>query len=394
MHKEQIERLRRETPSCANIIHFNNAGASPMPLPVSESVISHIRRECEVGGYLAAAEARADIEDFYPAFAALLNCDPSEIAYCENATRAWDMAFYAQPFQPGERIITCTSEYASNYLAFLHMAKMRGIIIDVAPNDESGQISPTGLEELIQPETRLIAINHVPTQGGLVNPAKEIGVIARARSVRYLLDACQSVGQLPVDVQAIGCDFLSGTGRKFLRGPRGTGFLWVNRDLLADLHPPFVDLHAATWVAEDEYELRSDARRFENWESNVAGRIGLGCAVRYALDIGLDEIARRISSLAGRLRRNLAVIPGVEVADLGQTRCGIVTASIRDRDPQSISRDLLAAGITSSVSSADSARLDFDSRGIEKLLRLSVHYFNTEAEVDRACNTLEDILCR
>ncbi len=380
-----VEALRRDTPSCARMIHFNNAGASPMPNPVLESVTRHLAREAEIGGYAAEAEAEKQIEDFYDAFATLLNCRRTEIAYVENATRAWDMVFYAIPFRPGDRILTAPSEYASNYIAFLHMARVRGVGIDVAPVDETGQVDVKGLEAMITPVTRLIAITHVPTQGGLVNPAAAIGAVARRARVLYLLDACQSAGQMPLDVQAIGCDFLSGTGRKFLRGPRGTGFLYVRGELLADLHPPFVDMHAARWSARDQYLLRADARRFENWESHVAGRVGLARAVRYALDIGLDAISERTERLAERLRQGLAAIPGVEVCDLGARKCAIVTFRRAGEDPAETWKRLEAAGISCSVTNTHSARLDLESRAIERLVRLSVHCFNTEEEVDRAC---------
>jgi cysteine desulfurase / selenocysteine lyase len=385
-----IERLRAETPSTARYIHMNSAGASPMPMPVSNAVRAHLDREDEVGGYVAKRENEAAIEDFYDAFAALLNAHRDEIAFVENATRAWDMAVYGIDFQPGDRIITGISEYASNYVAFLHLAKSKGIVIDVAENDAFGQISCVAIERLIGPRTKLIAITHVPTQGGLVNPAQAIGLIARAHNILYLLDACQSLGQMPIDVKAIGCDFLSSTGRKFLRGPRGTGVLYVRRDVIQKIHPPFIDAHAAHWVTRDEYRLRDDARRFENWESHLAGKIGLAHAVRYALAIGLEPIRARIEKLATRMRELLATDPDLMVADLGQVRCGIVTFRHSDEDPDTTVSRLAAHDVLGWQSTRDWARLDFEQRGIEKLVRLSVHYFNTEDEIDKACRIVLD----
>jgi cysteine desulfurase/selenocysteine lyase len=383
-----IARLRADTPACENLIHFNNAGSSLMPQPVYQAVLDHLALEQTIGGYAAEDEACPVLEDFYDAFAALLNCDRSEIAYVENATRAWDMAFYSLPLKEGDRILTVEAEYVSNFLAFLHQARRRGLEIDVAPCDSSGQVDLDAMERLIGPRTKLIAITHIPTQGGLVNPAEEIGRIARRHGITYLLDACQSVGQMPLDVQKIGCDLLSGTGRKFLRGPRGTGFLYVSKKIIDRLDPPFIDLHAATWTDARTYELRPDARRFENWESFVAGRIGLRAAVRYALTLGLEPIRARVTLLADRLRGGLAELPGVKVQDLGRVRSGIVTFTKEGEQPRDIQARLRAANIGVSVSSKSSAQLDFGRRGLTQVVRASVHYFNTEDETQTFCRTL------
>jgi cysteine desulfurase/selenocysteine lyase len=383
-----IARLRADTPACERLIHFNNAGASPMPTPVYRAVLDHLALEQTIGGYAAEDGAEQALEDFYDAFAALLSCDRSEIAYVENATRAWDMAFYSLPLKEGDRILTVEAEYVSNFLAFLHQARRRGLEIDVAPSDASGQVDLDAMERMIGQNTRLIALTHIPTQGGLVNPAEDVGRIARRHGITYLLDACQSVGQMPLDVRKIGCDLLSGTGRKFLRGPRGTGFLYVSKAIIDRLDPPFIDLHAATWTDARSYELRPDARRFENWESYVAGRVGLRAAVRYALALGLDPIRDRVTMLAEQLRASLSELPGVKVQDLGRVRSGIVTFTKDDEAPRDIQARLRAANIGVSVSSRSSAQLDFGRRGLSQVVRASVHYFNTEEEIETFCRTL------
>ena len=383
-----IARLRKETPACETLIHFNNAGSSLMPDPVYRAVLDHLALEQRIGGYDAEDDATPVLEDFYDAFAALLNCERSEIAYVENATRAWDMAFYSLPLKEGDRILTAEAEYVSNFLAFLHQARRRGLEVDVVPSDASGQLDVDAMERMVTPKTRLIAMTHVPTQGGLVNPAEEVGRIARRHGITYLLDACQSAGQIPLDVRKIGCDILSGTGRKFLRGPRGTGFLYVSKEILGRLDPPFIDLHAATWTDARTYEIRPDARRFENWESFVAGRVGLRAAVRYALEIGLEPIRARVNMLADRLRASLAELPGVTVRDLGRVRSGIVTFTKENEQPRDIQARLRAAGIGVSVSGKSSAQLDFGRRGLSQVVRSSVHYFNTEEEIGRFCEVL------
>jgi cysteine desulfurase/selenocysteine lyase len=386
-----VRRARHETPGCENVLHFNNAGAALMPQPVLHATIGHLQLEALIGGYEAAAQAHEAVEHVYDATAALLGCHRDEIAIVENATRAWDMAFYAVPLRPGDRILTAVAEYASNYIAFLQVARKTGAAVEVVPNDESGQLSIEALRRAIDNHVKLIAITHVPTNGGLVNPAAAVGQVAREAGVLYLLDACQSVGQLPIDVDAIGCDMLSATGRKYLRGPRGTGFLYVRRGILERLEPPFLDLHAAQWVACDRFEVRPDARRFENWETYYAGKIGLGVAVDYALQWGLEAIWGRITRLAGELRRQLSTIPGITVRDQGVEQCGIVSFTVAGKDAEEVQQLLAKARINVSVSRLSSTRLDMEARGLPDLVRASVHYYNTEEEIKRFCTVLRSI---
>jgi cysteine desulfurase/selenocysteine lyase len=377
-----VERARRETPGCAHVTHFNNAGSALPPQCVLDAVIGHLQLEARIGGYEAAAQAHDRVERVYDAAAALLHCAPDEIAIVENATRAWDMAFYAFPLGPGDRILTTVAEYGSNYLAYLQVARRTGAVTEVVPNDDTGQISVEALKRAIDARVKLISITHVPTNGGLVNPAAAVGQVAREAGIPYLLDACQSVGQMPIDVDAIGCDVLSVTGRKFLRGPRGTGFLYVRRSLLERLEPPFLDVHAARWTARDRYEVRPDARRFENWETNYATKIGLAVAVDYALGWGLAPIRDRVYGLAATLRERLANLPGTVVRDLGAERCGIVTFTVTGQTPTEVKANLAAHAVNVSVSSRSSTLLDMDARGLTDVVRASVHYYNTEEEVE------------
>jgi selenocysteine lyase/cysteine desulfurase len=383
-----LARARRETPATDHIMHFNNAGAGLMPQPVLDAVLDHLRLEAAIGGYEAETQAAAVLEHTYDAAAALLNCTRDEIAVVENATRAWDMAFYSVPLGPGDRILTAQAEYASNFIAYLQVARKTGATVEAIPNDESGQISVDALRNAIDDRVKLIAITHVPTNGGLVNPAAAVGQVAREAGVLYLLDACQSVGQMPIDVQAIGCDMLSGTGRKYLRGPRGTGFLYVRQSVLEQLEPPFLDLHAAEWSAPDGYTVRPDARRFENWETNFAGKIGLGVAIDYALGWGIDSIWARVQALAGDLRVRLRAVPGVAVTDIGAQQCGIVTFTVAGHDPAAIREALHAQHINVWISTRNSTLLDMTARGLDTVVRASVHYYNSEEEVARFCATL------
>ena len=387
-----VARARSETPGCERVLHFNNAGAALMPTPVIAAVTAHLEREAQTGGYEAADEAHDAIERVYDAAARLLGCARDEIAVIENATRAWDMAFYAIPFRPGDRILTARAEYASNYIAYLQIARKTGAVVEVVPDDETGQLSVEALRRMADERVRLIAVTHVPTNGGLVNPAAEIGAVAREVGALYLLDACQSVGQMPIDVNEIGCDLLSVTGRKFLRGPRGTGLLYVRHSILDQLEPPLLDLHAAEWVAPDRYVMRDDARRFENWETNVAAKLGLGAAIDYALDWGLEPIWERVSSLAERLREALGALPGVVVRDQGVVRCGIVSFTVEGADLTAIQDSLRAQHINVSVSPSEYTLIDMQARGLPAVVRASVHYYNTEEEIARFCDALARLL--
>jgi len=386
-----VDRARRETPGCSRVLHLNNAGAALMPSAVAEAVRRHLDRELHGGGYEAARVAWDDLEGVYDSLARLLGCRRHEIAVVENATRAWDMAFYSLALGEGDVVLTAEAEYASNYIAYLHRARRTGAKIVVVPSDESGAISLSALEARLDGNVRLIALSHVPTNGGLVNPVAAVGRLARAAGVPFLLDACQSAGQMPLDVDAIGCDMLTATSRKYLRGPRGVGFLYVRQEMIPALDPPFLDLHAAEWTGPDDYSVRTDARRFETWECNWAGKIGLGVAVDYALDWGLDAIHDRIRYLGDGLRQRLDAVPGVAVHDLGQEKCGLVSFTVDGSTPQAVQSELGGRAINIAVSPANFTLLDMRRRRFDALARASVHYYNTDAELDRFAETIETI---
>lgn len=376
-----VDRARRETPGCAEVVHFNNAGSALPPSVVTDTVVEYLRHEALVGGYEAAAEAADRLAAVYASAARLVGGEPDDIALTDNATRSWQAIFYALPFKAGDRILTSRAEYASNAIAYLQVAQRTGAVVEVVGDDESGQLDVEDLKRRVDGDVKLIAVSHVPTQGGLVNPAEEIGAVAEAADIPFLLDACQSAGQLDLDVSRLKCDALSTTGRKYLRGPRGTGFLYVHPRLRDRLEPAMLDLHSASWESPTEYVVDPTAKRFEVWERDFAAVFGLGAAIDYALDWGLPAIEERVSSLAATLRGRLAEA-GARVHDVGARKCGIVTFSVDGTPAAEIKARLAQANINTSVSSRTSAQYDFTARDLPDLVRASVHYYNTEDEID------------
>ena len=378
-----VRKARSLTPGCDRVLHFNNAGCGLMPQPVLDTVIEHTRQEALMGSYEAAAAKADAVNAVYTSFATLLNCHADEIALTDGATQSWHRAFHAVPLKKGDRVLTANNEYNSNWLSLRRTCDMVGASLEVVPSDANGLLDVEALKNMLDDRVKLMAITQITNSNGMVNPVAEVGAALRGSNAIYLLDACQAVGQMPVDVERIGCDLLSGAGRKFLRGPRGTGFLYVRRTVLDRIEPPVIDIHAAQWTGRDTFTWRSDARRFEQNEFNVADRLGMGAAVDHALSWGLDGIEERILGLSTLLRERLGGIPGVQVRDQGTRPSGINTFTIEGRDLSALLLKLRAQGINTSVTNFDWAWLDLGGRGIGSIMRASLHYYNTEEEVER-----------
>ena len=389
---DEIESARAVTPGCGEVIHLNHAGSSLPPQTVLDAQIGHLQAEATIGGYEAAAIAIDRRDAVYDSIGALIGARPHEIARMEHATAAWNAAFWSVPMEPGQTIVVHDHEYGANIVAFLAAAQRRGIVIERVPSDASGQVDVGAIaDRLARFDVALVSLTHVPTNGGLVNPASEVGALTRAAGVPFLLDACQSVGQLHVDVGEIGCDLLSATGRKYLRGPRGTGFLYVGDAIVERLTPSQPDHHGTELVAGDRFEWRDGARRFEYWEHSVAGWLGLGAAVDHALGWGIDRIEVTVTERAEQLRAML-VDAGFTVYDEGVQRCGIVTCAT-DAVVSGELRQLLARnGINTTSTLADSSRWDVERRHLPALLRMSVHYTTAMDELTTAVAALADAI--
>jgi cysteine desulfurase/selenocysteine lyase len=390
--EREIQKFRSETRGTSECTHFNNAGASLPPDEVVETVIHYLSEEATQGGYEMEYIYREQLENVYQLIARLIHAEKDEVAIVENASMAWGLAFNGIKFKKGDEIITSEMEYVTNLLGFLNAEQTHGIHIKVIPNDEQGNFSLQALEEAITAHTKLIAITHIASTAGAVVPVIEIGKIARKHNILYLVDACQTVGQIPVNVKEIGCDILSATGRKFLRAPRGTGFLYVRKEIQDTLKVLFMDGHTARLINENAFEIRNDARRFELFEKNRAITMGLGKAIEYALDIGVGRIWQRIQFLAAEMRRQLGEIDGITVHDTGEQKCGIVTFSVRGVGSSHVKSGLAEKKIHVSVGLAKSTLIYMNRNSLSTVVRASIHYYNTEEEINRMSEALESIV--
>lgn len=389
---QEIQQLRAATKGTNYKLHFNNAGASLPPDIVVETVVGYLQEEALQGGYETELNNKQRLEAVYTLIAQLVNAQKDEIAIVENASTAWWIAFSGVGFKKGDEVITCEYEYVTNLIGLLHAQKTYGITVKLVPNDDNGNFSLAALQAAITPRTKLVAVTHIGSGTGGVLPVASIGKIARAHNILYLLDACQSIGQVPVDVQEIGCDLLAVTGRKYLRAPRGTGFLYVRKEVQDALKPAFMDGFSAPNVSVDSYTTRGDARRFELYEKNRALVLGLGKAVEYALHIGVDRIWQRIQFLACGLRKQLQTIDGVTVHDTGSEQCGIVTFLVQGIESEAIKNELAEKNINVSVGLAKSTLFYASKNHLGNVVRASVHYYNTEEEIRIFCNTLVGVI--
>jgi selenocysteine lyase/cysteine desulfurase len=384
-----LHAVRADTPGNHRGVFLDSAGSSLPPVQVLDEVVAHLRREAEVGGYRAATERADDLAAGYEDFARLLGCEADEVAFTDSATRSWLVAFDAIPLAPGDRILCTEAEYGGNAVPLLRRAAEVGAEVAPIPSDATGAVDVQALRTMLDERVRLVSLVHVPTNGGLVNPAAAVIEAAHEAGALVLLDACQSAGQ--VDLSDLDADIVTGTGRKWLRGPRGTGFLVVRGRIRDRLQPRQVDLHSGTWDAPDRFSLRPDARVFELWESSVADRLGLIAAARYALALGLPDIEAAVRSRAEHLRSGLADLPGVTIHDLGEVRCGLVTFTVDGVPPTEVRDRLADQNITVTVSGTTSTQYDMTRRGLDLIVRASPHYFTSPAQLDTAITSVAEL---
>lgn len=386
------EKWRQDTPGCKTSVHFNNAGAALMPQPVITAIESHIRLESEIGGYEAYEQQRDEVSKFYAAAGKLIGAEPHQIAFTSSATNSFARALSSVPFNTGDKVLIANEDYVSNQLAFLSIKKRFGIELLRAPSLPEGGVDPEAFRKLADEHRPVLAsLTHVPTNSGLVQPVSEIGKICRSLDIPFLLDACQSAGQLPLNVEETSCDFLSATMRKFLRGPRGAGFLYVSdRILKKNWYPLFIDMKGADWTAKDEFNMQPDASRFEDWELPYALQMGSAAALDYALQTGIKTIQDRNKILMDYLKKKI-MEKGWQPLDRGSEKCAILTIHFNGIDPSVLHSKLKTLHINTSVSRIMYARIDFNSKNVDWALRISPHYYNTTEEIDQLTDILENL---
>jgi cysteine desulfurase / selenocysteine lyase len=387
-----INKLRDDTLGCKQFLHLNNAGASMQPHQVVRAVIHYLEQEELIGGYELATNEAEKLNDFYSQAAKLLNASPDEIAFFDSATRAWLAALDSLNLQANDSIIICDNDYGSNEMAYQKL-KAKGVEIRQAATDKHGNLNLDDLVKQIDPSTKLLAFNHIPSCNGIINPVEKIGALANKHNVIFLLDACQSLGHLPIDVKQIGCHMLSATGRKYLRAPRGTGLLYVDKALLLKLTPKHLDIHGASMqsnvVAESLFEQKvqpvASAIRYELFEQNMALKRGITEALSYANALDLAQTFAHIQTLAMMLREGLSKLDGFKVTDLGNAPSNMsgIVCCYHEQIPSAKIKLLLAEQhIHCSTSLPDSGYQLFAKHQWPELVRFSIHYYNTEQEIE------------
>jgi selenocysteine lyase/cysteine desulfurase len=390
-----IDQLRQDTPGTEHAIHFNNAGAALPPRPVMDTLLEFLQTEAATGGYEIMTDRWSEFKRFREVAARLIHAEAAEMAFCVSATDAYNKALTAIPWQAGDLVLTTDYDYVSNQIAFLQLAKRHGIRIERAASLPDGRVDPEDLIRRLRAERpKLVAVTHVPTDNGLAQDIHSVGRACRDEGILYLVDACQSVGQLVVDVREIHCDFLAATARKWLRGPRGAGFLFAaQRTFDLGLEPFGVDGWGGRWSAPDQYEPAPDAKRYENFERNMAIQVAFTAALEYALELGMEAIQERVLALNRYLQEQVQAVPGVALRDPSPAESGITTLRIDYPDGgPALNKRLRAAGVNGSTVLRLRDPINFPAGEPDWGLRWSPHYYNTEAEVDRAVGILREVL--
>lgn len=388
-----IDLIRSQTKGLDGKLFFNSAGSSLMQDQVVEAMQDYLKQERMMGGYATAAINEDSVQNFYKQAALLIKCKEKNIAFTTSAGDAYNQALYSIPFKSGDIIITTNNDYISNQLSFISLQKRFNVkIVRVKDLDSGGMDTKDCLKKIETLQPKLVAITHIPTSSGLVQDIYSIAPTCKASNAYYLIDTCQSIGQLNVSVKDLSCDFLTATGRKFMRGPRGSGFLYVSdRVLDEELTPLFIDQGGAEWTEEFGFKLVDSAKRFERWEKNFAAVVGLAKAIELINEIGIKNIEKRNQSLQAFARNHLADLSTIECTDVGENLCSIITFTGKDGSINKIEELFRRNNVQYSISGINSALIDFSKRHLTQVVRISPNYFNTEQEILELVDLLKNV---
>ena len=366
--------------------HFNHAGMSLTPDVVQARMLAHLALEAEIGGYEAAGAAADELDAVPAALAVLLGAEPDEMVATESATAASELIFWSMAetlgFGPRDRILVDQMAYATAYSALRRLELARGSEVVVVPSEHDGTLALGALGDLLDDRTRLVLVTHMPTHVGTVTDAAAVGQVLAGSAATYVLDVSQTLGQLPLDVARFGCDVAFAPARKFLRGPRGTGVLYVRSTLaeqLVPLTPPFGSVDGA---GADRFTLPRAARRFDQFEYGVAARLALGEAARYAARIGLERIADVVAERSRAVVQLVGAAGGLHLVGQPDDR-GIISFVHRSMPPAEVQARLSAQGVNAWTNVPAGAPLDAARRPVLPSVRLSPHYVTTEEDLDR-----------
>jgi len=388
-----LTKIRQDLVDYGDQLFLNSAGASLMPRSVVKKISDYLHLESRQGGYYVADQQAAELAQFEQQLAKLLGTTTRNVTFAHSATDGYVAALSSIPFKSSDIILTSDDDYVANQLQFLSLQKRFGIIIKSIKNLPNGDLDLMDFEKKIKEDRpRLVAVTHVPTNSGLVQDVSTTGKICAEKEIIFLLDACQSVGQMEVTIDKYPCDFLTATGRKFLRGPRGTGFMYVSDRMLEEGYEPlYPDGNGAVWTGKDTYEIADTAARFTNWERPYALVQGLTEALRYLHEVGIKNIELQNKKVVTRLRERLAAIPEVALYDRGSETCNIITFRKEKKTQEDFQKAFSQHQIYYGISQSAQGQIDFEKKGVDWVVRLSPHYFNTEEEMDRVAEIVAGI---
>ena len=376
-------------------IYLNNAGAGLMANETYEAVASYLHLERELGAYCVATQKKVLLETFYTNAAQIINASsPTEIAFMDSASRGWNMVIYGSQVHAGDKIVTLSSEFGTNLIILFDYAKQINATVRVVQCNEQGEFSIDEIEDELRNGAKLVAISHTAAQGSIVNPVEEIGRLAKKYGAIYVVDGCQAVGQFSVDVQKIQCDAYVTTGRKWLCGPRGTGFLYIKDFSL--FRTPQLDLASAYLVFDDDFNVkgvnvRKDARQFELWERSYANMLGLATALDICLKQGIDNISARIQVLANKLRLSAQTNPNFHLLGKPVSISGVLGFYLKDYSKEEELKNVfIRHNIGISMMSDWDCPLYFPKNGATQIFRLSPHYYSDFSSIEKVCKIIEE----